>query len=160
MPFSEKTAKILAGLSVPMRIYMGGVFIFASLYKIYEPYEFALSVATYQITPLWSLNFFALTLPWVELFVGVTLVLGFWTRASAFLIVCMMLMFITALTIALTKDLQISCGCFASQEASDDISVETIFRDLAWIALSGFTLLFDNGRYGLDGLIRRRWATW
>ena len=59
----------LAALSVPARLYLGGVFVGASLYKIALPYEFALSIATYQILPLEVINPFALTLPWIELVV-------------------------------------------------------------------------------------------
>ena len=156
MAFSEKTRNILAAVSVPARIYIGVVFILASLYKIYEPYAFGLSVATYQIAPLSLINIFTLMLPWMELIVGITLVLGFWTRESAFLISAMMIMFLVSLTIALNRDLQISCGCFASQETADEISIATIFRDLAWLSLALYAFIFDDGRFGLDGLIRRK----
>ncbi len=138
-------------LALPLRVYIGIVFIIASLYKISDPYAFALSIATYQILPLWSINPFALLLPWVELLVGTTMVLGLWTRESAALISGMMVMFLVALTLALTKDLQMSCGCFASQEAADEIGVHTIYRDLAWLTAGLWTLFFDDGRFGLDG---------
>lgn len=153
-----KTRKILAAVSVPLRIYLGGVFIAASLYKIYEPYEFGLSVATYQIMPLELINIYALLLPWVEVVVGISLVLGFWTRESSLLIGGMMLMFLIALIIVLNKDLQISCGCFASQETADEISIQTIFRDLIWLFMAVYIFIFDGGRYGLDALLRGRKA--
>ena len=153
---TAKTRTILAALSVPMRIYMGVVFIMAALFKIYEPYQFGLSVATYQMAPLELINVFAIILPWVELFVGVAFIVGFWTRANGALIVAMMLMFLTALSWALSHDLQMSCGCFASQETADEIGFHTIVRDLVWLALGLFPTLFDDGRFGLDGWIRKR----
>jgi len=153
---TEKTRTILAAVSVPMRLYMGVVFIMASLYKIYEPYLFGLSVATYQMAPLELINIFAIVLPWVELFVGIAFIVGFWTRANGALIVAMMLMFLVALSWALSHDLQMSCGCFASQETADEIGIHTIFRDLAWLVLALFPTVFDDGRFGLDGLLNKR----
>ena len=147
---------ILTMIALPLRVYIGVVFVLASLYKIHDPYAFALSIATYQILPLWVINPFALLLPWVELLVGITMVLGYWTRESAALISGMMVMFLIALTLALTKDLQMSCGCFASQEAADEIGVHTIYRDLAWLGAALWTLIFDDGRFGLDGWLSYR----
>ncbi len=152
--FSPKTQGRLSLLGVPIRLYLGGVFLVACLFKIHDPYTFALSVATYQILPLELVNPLALVLPWVELIVGLSYLLGFWTKQSALLILGMMLMFLTALLIALNKDLQLSCGCFASQDAADEIGLHTVFRDLGWMALALYTLLLDDGRFGLDGLLQ------
>ncbi len=143
-------------LALPLRVYIGLVFVLASLFKIYDPQVFALSVATYQILPLAMINVFTLFLPWLELIVGASLIAGLWTREAALLVSGMMLMFIAALGIALTKDLKMSCGCFASQAAADEIGVHTVFRDLGWLFCSGFVLICDDGRYGLDRWIKRR----
>jgi len=156
MAARERTRRFLASLALPARIYLGGVFIFASIYKIQEPYEFALSVATYQISPLYLINLFAIILPWLELFVGITIIAGFWTRESAFLILGMMVLFAVALAYALAQGHEMTCGCFASQEAVDQIGVHTLVRDIVWITLAAYVFLFDDGRYGVDGLLRRR----
>ena len=83
-------------LALPMRIYLGVVFIVACLHKIADPGAFALDVATYDLLPLSLINAMAIVLPWVELVAGVLLVVGFRTRAAAFLIAGMMVMFIVA----------------------------------------------------------------
>ena len=156
MTLSKKAAGTLAALSVPVRIYLGLVFVLASLYKIAEPYDFALSVATYQIAPLYLINIFSIILPWLELVVGIFFIVGFWTKENAFLILGMMILFIITLSIALSSGHEMTCGCFASQEAVDDIGFHTLFRDIFWVLLALFTLVFDNGRFGVDGLLRRR----
>ncbi len=153
---NEKIKAVLAALAIPARVYMGIVFIAASLFKIYEPYQFALSVATYQILPLELINVQTLVLPWLELFVGILLILGVWTKENAFLICGMMVMFIVALSIALSHDLQMSCGCFASQEAADEIGMHTVFRDLGWLAIGAYIFFFDDGRFGLDRFLNRK----
>jgi putative oxidoreductase len=146
---------VLCALSVPVRIYLGVVFIAASLYKISEPSQFALSIATYDVLPLGLVNLMAILLPWLEVITGVTLIAGFWTRASALGILGMMVMFTAAIAIALARDLHMSCGCFASAEAEDDISALTMVRDLLWTAGAVYVLSVDDGRFGVDGLVRR-----
>jgi uncharacterized membrane protein YphA (DoxX/SURF4 family) len=143
-------------LALPIRVYLGMVFILASLYKIAEPAEFALSIATYGILPLELINLMAICLPWIEVIVGFTLIVGFWTRASALVIAGMMIMFMVALVIALAKGLSLSCGCFASAEAGDEISYLTLIRDTVWLLAAGYVLVFDDGSLGLDGWLRHR----
>jgi putative oxidoreductase len=97
----------------------------------------------------------AILLPWIEIVTGITLIAGFWTRASALCILGMMAMFTAAIAIALARDLHMSCGCFASAEAEDDISALTILRDLLWTSGAVYVLAVDDGRFGVDGLVRR-----
>jgi len=156
MGTERKNRSILAAIGLPVRVYLGAVFVLASIHKIQVPYDFALSVATYQIIPLWLINLFAIALPWIELVTGVFLIVGFWTKENAFLILGMMIMFTVALILVLAQGYEMTCGCFASQEAAEQIGIPTLLRDLLWIALAGFTLLFDDGRFGVDGILRRQ----
>ncbi len=147
-----------AFLALPMRWYLGYVFIAACLHKIAHPGMFAVDVATYDILPLALINLMALILPWMELFTGVMLVVGFRVRAAALLVLGMMVMFIVALALALHAGLDMSCGCFASQGAQgeDAISIETVFRDLGWLGLSLYILIFDGSSLGVDRLSQKR----
>lgn len=145
----------LALVSVPLRLYLGGVFVVAGYGKILEPFDFALSIATYQILPLTLVNLFAILLPWLELFTGVFLIVGLLTKENAFLVSLMMVMFTAALGIALSKGLQINCGCFASGEAAVEISYRTLLRDLTWLAMGLFIWKYDDGRFGADRFLRR-----
>lgn len=151
----KQLRKLALSLALPIRIYLGVVFIVACLYKIADPHEFALSIATYGILPVELVNPMAILLPWIELVCGATLIIGLWTKASALSISGMMLMFITALLIALSKHLQMSCGCFASAEAGDDINYLTVVRDSLWLTGAIFVLVFDDGRWGIDGILGR-----
>ena len=137
------------------RLYLGGIFLWACWHKIADPYAFALDVATYQIMPLSLINFFALILPWIELAAAAMLVLG--VRAASLLVAGMMAMFLCALSIALSRGLQLSCGCFASQGATEDpISWKTLVRDGAWLLLALYVLVFDANPIGLGSLRRAR----
>jgi uncharacterized membrane protein YphA (DoxX/SURF4 family) len=85
------------------------------------------------------------------------LLVGFRTRAAALLVAGMMVMFTVAITIAVAKGLDMSCGCFASQgSAEDPISWWTILRDTSWLLLAAYVFTFDRRPFGLDRLLGRR----
>jgi uncharacterized membrane protein YphA (DoxX/SURF4 family) len=149
--------RIAAWCAVPMRWYLGVLFVGACLHKIAEPASFALDIATYDILPLVAINLVAIVLPWIELFVGAMLIAGWRVRAASLLVAAMMVVFLAALCIALARGLDMSCGCFASQGAEEDpISRLTVLRDVAWLGLALFVIAFDRGQVGLDGRLQRR----
>jgi putative oxidoreductase len=144
-----------AWLALPLRLYLGGVFLVACWHKILHPAQFALDVATYQLLPLELINLQTLVLPWVELFAGIMLVIGFRTRAAALLINLMMLSFILALAWALWLGLDMGCGCFASEGGDDPISWHTVVRDMSWLVMGLWIMLLDRSPLGLDRLFSR-----
>jgi uncharacterized membrane protein YphA (DoxX/SURF4 family) len=144
-------------LALAARLYLAAIFLLACWHKILEPAAFALDIATYQILPLVLVNPLAIVLPWVELAAGLMLLLGFRTRAAALLLAGMMVMFTVAISIAVAKGLDMSCGCFASQgSAEDPISWWTILRDASWLLLAVCVFIFDRRPLGLDRLYGRR----
>lgn len=150
-------ARTASWLAVPARWYLGMLFIGACLHKIADPHSFAVDIATYDILPLVLVNLAAITLPWIELAAGAMLLVGWRVRAASLLIAGMMVVFLAALTVALARGLDMSCGCFASQGAEEDpISYLTILRDLWWLGLSLWVLVFDRGLAGIDHRLQRR----
>lgn len=149
-----------AWIALPLRLYIGYVFLYACWHKIMSPATFAIDVATYQILPLVLINPMAVILPWIELTTGAMIVVAWRTRAAALLIAGMMLMFLVAIIIALAQGLEMSCGCFASQAMEEDpISMMTVLRDSGWLAIPVYVLIFDRNPLGVDGLVnhmRRR----
>ncbi|HCF57503.1 MAG TPA: DoxX family protein [Myxococcales bacterium] len=146
-----------AWIALPVRVYLAAIFLLACYHKILDPHAFALDVATYQILPLALVNLMAIVLPWIELATGVMLLVGLRTRPAALLIAGMMVVFTMALSIALAKGLDMSCGCFASQGADEDpISWTTLVRDAVWLAMAAYVLFFDKRPLGLDRLLERR----
>ncbi|MBI5501599.1 MAG: DoxX family membrane protein [Deltaproteobacteria bacterium] len=143
----------------PVRVVLGIVFVYASLYKIAEPREFAMSIALYDMLPLSLVNLLAITLPVVELVAGVTLLLGFWTRASAAVVNGMLLLFIAAIgyVVFVRGRAEFGCGCFspAAAEAGKELATDTLWRDAAYLAGGMYVMVFDDGALGLDGLRRR-----
>lgn len=149
--------RIHAFLACAVRVYLGIVFLMACVHKIAHPDQFAMDVATYQFLPVVLIHPFAIVLPWTELIAGVMLLVGWRVRSAALLVSLMMVSFMIALTWALTRELNISCGCFASQAMEQDpISWWTMLRDAVWLVMSVYVVLFDHIPLGVDGWLARR----
>lgn len=114
-------------LETASRLGLGGMFLFASWFKIHNPQGFAMLVAQYQFLPSWSVNLFALIMPQLEFWTGLALVFTRWNRESSVLLLAMFAAFIVALTQAVARNLGITCGCFEIEGAID--------KKEAWISL-------------------------
>lgn len=145
-----------AWVALLLRFYLGAVFLIACYHKLLHPELFAMDVATYQLLPLWSINAFALILPWVELLAGLMLVLGLRVRSASLLVALMMVSFLLSLAWALHLHLDMSCGCFASQGATHDdpISWHTLIRDTIWLGQAVYIFFLDRHPFGLERIIK------
>lgn len=101
------------------RVFFGVMFLAAAWPKFTDPEGFAMMVAQYQMLPAFSVNFFSVWLPALEVVTGLALILSPWERESTALLALMMLMFIAALAQALARNLGIACGCFDIKGATD-----------------------------------------
>ncbi len=118
-----------------VRVGLGCVFLWSSLPKLHQPYDFLSSVYNYQLAgPNFGL-LVAIALPWLELIVGICLVAGIFTGGAFFLSAGMAVMFTFAIGGALYRGLQISCGCF-STSAGEMISYMTLIRAIAILLVS------------------------
>ena len=138
-------------LALAFRLYLGGLFIYASLYKINYTAEFAETIASYQLVPYWGINLMALIMPWTELLCGLMLILGFRTRASAALIAAMLVAFCLAIIATLLRGIPIGCGCFTTVE--DPLSWKTLVRDLVWLAMALHVIVFPSALQLEDRLL-------
>ncbi|CAG0957186.1 thiosulfate dehydrogenase [quinone] large subunit [Anaerolineae bacterium] len=125
-----------------LRVYVGGIFIYASMYKINFPSEFAETIASYQLLPFWAVNLTALVMPWVELVSGVLMVLGIRTKSAAAVVGGMLVLFSVVILVTLLRGIPIGCGCFTSVE--DPLGWGTLGRDLLWLAMTLQVYLFPS----------------
>ncbi len=140
-------------LVLAARLIIGVLFVYASVYKVLDPASFAVSIRNYMIIPpAWS-NLIALTLPWIELAVGLFLIVGIQTRASALLTTGMLGVFLAALIYAYSIGLDIDCGCFTSAASSGGrIGLYHLVRDGSLFLISLLVVVADSGDFSLSGV--------
>lgn len=121
-------------LALAFRVYIGGVFFYASMHKINFPGEFAETIANYQLVPFWAVNLLAVFLPWTELICGFLLIIGVRTKSAAAVAAGLLAVFTVAVVITLIRGIPMGCGCFSALE--DPMTWATVARDLAWLAMT------------------------
>lgn len=146
--------KIIGIAGLLARLALAGVFIYAGVIKLLAPAEeFAYAIETYKVTgpqlSLWA----AYIMPWLELFSGLLLAVGIFTRFNALLCGAMLLFFEALLGQAWLRGLEVtSCGCFGSG-GSNSLPVEfaqnLVFLALAWLAFR------HGGGFSADAAVGR-----
>jgi len=127
-------------LVLAIRLVLGIVFIYAAIDKIANPAAFAQSIYNYRMLPHTFINFMALTLPWLEIIWGSALLIGF-----------MLFIFIIAISFALVRGLDISCGCFSSGGGGGGhgVAVDLLIRDILMFAGSLIVLFYAGSAFSL-----------
>jgi uncharacterized membrane protein YphA (DoxX/SURF4 family) len=130
-------------LTIRVQIALGAIFIIAALPKIADPPSFAHMIYNYRLVPSPLINISALVMPWVELLAGLALILGVWKAAARTVVGIMLAVFIVAISINLSRDNAIDCGCFnvadrgkTHEQRIFDMKVD-VFRDLGMLLLVG-----------------------
>ena len=140
---------------------IGVVFVYASVHKILHPQAFAQAIYFYQILPAGLVNLAALVLPWVELFLGVFLIIGLWMPGAVVISTLLFMTFMAALSYNMARGLDISCGCFSTSPSAEATGIRSIARDGMSLAVSLY-LLFVTFRWApargglLSSLTRRQ----
>jgi len=149
----EKTGtKDLIGLLA--RLAAGGVFIYAGFLKASAPpEEFAYAIETYKAVPAGLTMISALAVPWIEIYLGVFLAAGVFTRCSALAVSAMLLGFEGLLLQAIIRGLPVtSCGCFGSSR-SNSLGYE-FFQNLLFLAAAAVAWK-HGGNLSIDSAIEK-----
>lgn len=142
--------KMKNGLSIIIliaRILIGGILIYASIDKIVDPGGFAGTIDNYRIIPFGLDNIMAIILPWLELIVGLCLIIGVFIDGAAFLVIIMMVVFISAITYAILSGYNIECGC--GLKPGELIGIQKIIEDITYLILAWMILKRPNHRFEL-----------
>lgn len=139
----SKRNKLLCGLTLAMRLGLGCLFLWSSLPKIHQPYDFLSNVYEYELVGPKLGMLSAMVVPWLELILGICLIGGIFIGGATMIAIGLMAFFTFAHASVLYRGLDISCGCF-STSGSDLISYGSLLRNcflliaciLAYLGLS------------------------
>lgn len=149
--------RVLGGRRVEFiaRWLLGATFIYASYHKILAPAEFAKLVYGYNLFPGGLINIIAIVLPFIELIAGLSLVLGFYPRSAAMIIMAMLILFILILSINIARGYENDCGCFSVNKLYHTESPWiTIARDVVLFLLGAYVVQFKKDRKRILALIK------
>jgi hypothetical protein len=133
------------------RLLIGGMFIIASFYKIIEPASFAKSIIYYHIVPTELINLMALFLPWLELLIGVALIVGITYRGAVWWSNILLVVFIAALISTIARNLDIDCGCFKAGHQATGPAWDSLIFDIVAMVFALQLLFSRSNRWMLRG---------
>jgi uncharacterized membrane protein YphA (DoxX/SURF4 family) len=116
------------------RLALAAVFLWAAYTKLRDPWMvFAMEIDAMHIVPGTAVEFVARGMPWLELMLGVLLVVGIQMRYVASAATALLVCFFSVLLFLYFKGFQGDCGCFGPGE---QLGPKTLTRDGALVALS------------------------
>ena len=142
-----KTIYYSSWAEMPVRLFLGATFVYASYNKILSPADFARIIYGYDLFPAALINLIAIIVPFIELVVGVALIVGLYPRSAVLIVILMLLAFITVLSINIIRGHEFDCGCF-SLKSSDtkNLAEKVLMRDFIFLALGLYVYLFRDRR--------------
>ena len=129
-------------LSLILRMYIGWIFIDASLSKIPDPALFAENVANYRIIPFIGLNLVAIVLPWMELVCGFYLIIGLRTKAASAIVGGLLFLFTAFVMINVFRGTKMNCGCFDT--VGEPIGWKKVITNMIWLLMTIQVYFFDK----------------
>jgi len=126
--------RLLHVLMLVVRLGLGCLFLWSSLPKIRRPYDFLSSVYDYQLVGPKLGMLTAITLPCLELLVGLCLLGGIFVSGALLASIIMAGTFTFVLSWALFRGLEIGCGCFGA--GTEVISCSVLIRALVILLIS------------------------
>jgi putative oxidoreductase len=151
----SSTKRLPSQLICLARFLLGLVFLYASVGKILDPKAFAENLIAYRIfdSPQ-TIKYVAVTLPWIEWFCGILLVLGVFVRSVSTLTTVLLFLFLAGMISALWRGLEIHCGCFGSPQ--ETIGTFSLLRDGFFLLVSLVVWLSPVDPYSLQGFLNDR----
>jgi len=131
------------------RMIVGTIFIYASIDKILHPADFAVAIQNYHILPESLTNITGIVLPWIEIWCGIFLITGVFSRGAVTLLGGLLAVFLLAMLSAKIRGLNIACGCFNVSDQTGQISFIDIFMNLILIAMSLHLIIYHSQKLKL-----------
>ena len=143
----------LPWISTGARLVLAGILGYAGAIKAVDPQTMVRAVQAYQIFPPAVGELIGLVLPFLEIGLALLLLLGLATRFAAAVTAVLMLAFIAGVVSAWARGLSIDCGCFGGGgeiDPGETRYLEEILRDIGFLALACWLVVFPASRFALD----------
>ncbi len=144
-------------VGVAARLVLGVVLLVAGLLKVGALGESVNAVMAYRILPYELVAPVGITLPFIEIVVGLLLIAGLYTRLAGLAGALLMVAFIIGIASAWARGLALDCGCFGG---GGEIPLEQavaaypweIARDVGLLLLGAWLVVFPRTPVAVDNL--------
>ncbi|MBG0563029.1 MauE/DoxX family redox-associated membrane protein [Actinoplanes aureus] len=154
---SVRSAAAWPWISTVARLGLAAVWLIAGGLKVGDLAASARAVNAYQLMSYDAAKVVGAIQPFLEIALGLLLLIGLATRLTAAISALLMVVFIAGIVSAWARGLQIDCGCFSAggalAEGKEAAYGLDILRDLGFLALAGILVWRPHTRFSLDGLL-------
>jgi len=143
-------------VSLGARLVLGGVMLVAGALKVTDPETAAQAIRAYELRPSSLAAPVGWGLPFLEIAIGLLLIVGFGVRPAALAGGVLLVVFIAAVASAWARGLAIDCGCFGGGGYDPDARSQypwEIARDAGLLLLSAYLVWQGRTRLALDDLL-------
>ena len=151
------SARVLDAVGALARLGLAAVWLVSGAVKVSDLNQTYVAVQAYELLPSEVASVVAGALPFLELALGLLLVVGLGTRLTALVSALVLLAFIGAVAQSWARGLTIDCGCFGGggQVAAGETGYpQEIARDIGFLVLAGWLVFRPRSFVSLD-----RWLT-
>ena len=152
---------MLDGIGTVARLGLAAVWLVSGSVKASDLNQTYIAVQAYDVLPAGAVSVVAGAVPFLELALGVLLLVGIGTRLTAAVSAVVLLAFIGAVAQAWARGLSIDCGCFGGGgrvSAGDTAYPQEIARDIGFLVLAGWLIVRPRTLFGMDGWLTTRSA--
>lgn len=145
--------RVLDIAGAPVRLGLAAVWLISGGLKAVDPDQTYVAVRAYDVLPVAALEVVAALLPWLEIALGVLLLLGVGTRLVAALSAAVLLVFIAGVVQAWARGLSIDCGCFGgggTVDPGETAYVQELLRDTGFLLLAAWLFVRPRTLFALD----------
>ena len=134
------------------RVCLGGVFLVSSIGKLLDTAGTAANMSRYPFLSVPMRRLIARVFPYIELVVGILLVVGLFTRLAAVVSVGLYMVFTGLIIYDLSRGQDASCHCFG-KFSEEKLTPVAVVRNVALMALAVLLALAFDGWLALDSAL-------
>ena len=139
-------------VSLLARLGLAAVWLISGVLKAADPAGTVIAVRAYQLLPESLVRPVANTLPFLEIALGLLLLIGLGVRIAAIASALLLVVLIGVIISVWARGLSIDCGCFGGGGAADvdgwDYAGE-IARDVGFLAMAAWLTVFPRSPFAL-----------
>jgi uncharacterized membrane protein YphA (DoxX/SURF4 family) len=155
---ARSSSKVLDGIGTLARLGLAAVWLISGAIKVVDIDSTTASVRAYQLFPDGAASLIGAVLPFLELALGLLVLLGIGTRLVGVLSIVLLLVYIAGIAQSWARGLTIDCGCFGTggQVAAGQTQYpQDIARDTGFILLALWLSIRPRTFLAVDGLLHR-----